>query len=244
MTAIADHIVHLDKELVVVDKPYGFISGGPDRQFDGEAGPRQSIEGMLVRHFKRQVWTVHQLDRNTTGLNCFVRNASLVRPWNDRLKVPGTKRYLAIVHGTPKVMETIVDVPLGDRVDSSGKTFPAVMPLIHPTAKPARSRVRFLATANGFSVAEVQPETGRTHQVRLHARSVGHPLAGDRNYATGSQEDDELRRLPRQMLHAWRLGWTDEQQNEIRVEAPWPDDFRKALDRLGLRGRKELAQTL
>ena len=233
LVAIADHIVHLDKEVVVVDKPYGFISGGPDRQFDGEAGPRQSIEGMLVKHFRRQVWTVHQLDRNTTGLNCFVRNASLVHPWNARLKVPGTKRYLAIVHGTPKGpldVDVIVDVPLGDRVDSSGKTFPAVMPLIHPTAKPARSRVRFLSTANGFSVAEVQPETGRTHQVRLHLAALDHPLVGEHLH-----RDPPCTLHHRHALHAWRLDFVaTPERPALSLRAPLPPDFIELCARLGL----------
>jgi len=236
--AIGDCIVHQDRELVIVDKPIGIVSGGPDRQFDGEAGPRQSVESLLVKHLRRPVWTVHQLDRNTTGLNCFVLKASLVQPWNDRLKVPGTKRYLAIVHGAPKVfdpsVEIIVDLSLGERVASSGKTFPAVMPMIDPTARPARSRVRFLTVSHtnegGFSLVEVVTETGRTHQVRLHLAAIDHPLVGEHLH-----RDPPCVLHPRHALHAVRLEFqATDARPALSLAAPFPPDLADLARRLGL----------
>jgi len=241
MRPIAECIVHSDRELVVVDKPPGLVSGGPDRQFDGEANPRQSVESLLVRHLGRPIWTVHQLDRNTTGLNCFVLKASLVAAWNERLKVPGTKHYLAIVHGTPEVadpsFELVVDLSLGERVASSGKTFPAVMPMIDPTARPAKSRVRFLASHGGFALALVVPETGRTHQVRLHLAAIGHPLVGEHLH-----RDPPCTLHPRHALHAVRLDFqATATRPALHLAAPIPADLVDLAARLGLTSGLALA---
>ncbi len=200
---------------IVVNKPAGITTNGP-----------KSLE-ILLRQQRGEaaLEAVHRLDRDTSGCVLFARNPAAREKLVTRFEEKSVRKtYLAIVQGAfPAHIRRVEQALEGHQAITDFRVWDA------------RARA---------SLVEVRPLTGRTHQVRLHARSVGHPLAGDRNYATGSQEDDELRRLPRQMLHAWRLGWTDEQQNEIRVEAPWPDDFRKALDRLGLRGRKEPTQTL
>jgi 23S rRNA-/tRNA-specific pseudouridylate synthase len=223
MLPIAERIIYQDRELVVVDKPPGLVSCGPDRLIHGEAAPRESVESLLVGHLGRRVWAVHQLDRMTSGLNCFVLKASLVALWAERLKVPGTKHYLAIVHGAAALEEMRVDLPLGER-RVGPKTFPAVVPAGDPTAKPAQSRVRFLSSSAAFALAHVIPETGRTHQVRLHLAALGHPLVGE-----------PLHREPpctlheRHALHAFRLVF-----DGLELTSPWPEDLIALAARLGL----------
>lgn len=200
---------------LVVNKPPGLTTNGP-----------HSVESLLrQQRGEAALEAVHRLDRDTSGCVLFARNPAarekLVAQFEEKNV---RKTYLAILQGAfPPHIRRVEQALEGREAITDFRVWDA------------RSRA---------SLVEVRPLTGRTHQVRLHARAVGHPLAGDRSYATGTQEDAEMRRLPRQMLHAWRLGWTDEQQQEIRVEAPWPDDFRLALDRLGLRVRKEPNQTL
>ena len=160
--------------------------------------------------------------------------ASLVAVWNERLKAPGTKRYLAIVHGAPTPSEaageTIVDASLGERVASSGKTFPAVMPMIHPTARTARSRVRFLSSHGAFSLVEVIPETGRTHQVRLHLAAIDHPLVGEHLH-----RDPPCVLHPRHALHAARLEFqATATRPALSLAAPLPADLVALGARLGL----------
>lgn len=231
-------IVYADRELVVVDKPIGLVSGGPDRLIHGEAAPRQSVESLLVKHLGRPIWVVHQLDRNTSGLNCFVLRASAVQRWNDRLKHPGTKRYLAIVHGVPRFDETTIDHPLGERLALSGKTFPALVPSFDATARPAKSRVIVLVRGERFSLVEVIPYTGRTHQVRLHLAALDHPLVGEPIH-----RDPPCTLHPRHALHAARLEFvattvsTREGPLELpalSLSAPLPDDLRQLAAQLGL----------
>lgn len=224
--AIAELIVHQDKELVVVDKPPGIISCGPDRPFPGETSARASLESLLVAHLRRQVWAVHQLDRLTSGLNCFVLKASLVAPWAERLKIPGTKHYLAIVHGAATVdpdREIVVEVPLGER-QVGLKVFPAIVAATDPGARAARSRVRFLASNEGFSLAHVVTETGRTHQVRLHLAALGHPLVGEHTHRT-----PPCTLHMRHALHAWRLAFVG-----LDLVAPLPADLVRLAQLLGL----------
>lgn len=223
---IADLIVHQDKELVVVDKPPGIISCGPDRPFPGESFARASLEALLVAHLRRQVWAVHQLDRMTSGLNCFVFKASLVLPWSERLKIPGTKHYLAIVHGAATVdpdREIVVEVPLGER-QVGPKVYPAIVAATDPGARASRSRVRFLSSNADFALAHVVTETGRTHQVRLHLAALGHPLVGEPIHRAPS-----CTLHPRHALHAFRLAFAG-----LDLVAPLPEDLVTLARRLGL----------
>lgn len=224
--SIAELIVHQDRELVVIDKPPGIISCGPDRAFPGETVARASLESLLAAHLGRQVWAVHQLDRLTSGLNCFVLKGSLVAPWSERLKIPGTKHYLAIVHGAAIVdptREILVEVPLGER-QVGLKVFPAVVAATDPGARAARSRVRFLASSGGFALAHVVTETGRTHQVRLHLAALGHPLVGEHTHLTPPCTVHN-----RHALHAWRLAFAG-----LDLVAPIPDDLVTLARLLGL----------
>lgn len=230
MRAIAERILHRDKDLVVVDKPDGLISCGPDRLLPTELVPRQSIESLLQRHLGQRVWAVHQLDRNTSGLNLFVLKKSLVIAYNDRLRVAGAKRYLAVVHGTPSAEETFVDHPIGERVHTSGKLYPALVAASDPTAKHARSLVRRLCARAGFALVEVIPETGRTHQVRLHLAALGHPLVGEPVH-----REPPCTLHPRHALHAARLDFVASARlPEQHFAAPLPADLVALIARLGL----------
>lgn len=197
---------------IVVNKPPGLTTNGPD-----------SLETILRQQRNEPALeAVHRLDRDTSGCVLFARHPAarekLVALFEEKSI---RKTYLAIVQGAFPPHIRRVDQGLEGRE--------------------AITDFRVWDANTRASLVEARPLTGRTHQIRLHARAAGHPLAGDRTYATGSLVDAEIRRLPRQMLHAWRLGWLEENQQEVRIEAPWPDDFRKALDRFGLRSRKEPA---
>jgi len=236
-------LIHQGPDLVVVDKPWGLVSAGPPHQIHGEPAPRQSVESLLAALLGRRVWAIHQLDRMTSGLNAFALKASAVHAWAELLKVPGAKRYVALTHlgehpasvrgagGVPAMEDVIsgkqvvVDLPLGERREAAtGKTFPAVVAPDDPSAKAARSRVQVLALYGAFAKVEVIPETGRTHQVRLHLAAIGMPLIGEPIH-----RDPPCTLHPRHALHAagLRLG-------EHVLESPLPEDLVALAMRLGL----------
>jgi 23S rRNA-/tRNA-specific pseudouridylate synthase len=254
---LVSRIIHREPGFLVIDKPPGLVSAGPPRQIHGEPAPRQSVESLLVAALGRQVWAVHQLDRLTTGLNVFALKSSMVAPLSERLKTPGAKRYLAIVHGHPRAPQRI-EVPLGTAVHPrTGKTHPAIATSdisISKTIASTRSATprdqttsRYALThllraiptpeltpegdpAPAFSWVEVALETGRQHQVRLHLAHLGHPLVGEPLHR---EPPCELH--PRQALHAWRLTLpATPTMAALDLVAPIPGDLIALAIRLGL----------
>lgn len=249
-------IVHREPGFLVIDKPPGLVSAGPPRQIHGEPSPRQSVESLLVAALGREIWAVHQLDRLTSGLNVFALKSAAVHALSERMKTPGAKRYLAIVHGHPQAPQTI-EVPLTSAPHPrTGKLHPAVADPRHwgdastgdisnpkktaPAAKlPGAPRyalthvVRAVANASipgPFAWVEVALETGRQHQVRLHLAHIGHPLVGEPLHR---EPPCELH--PRQALHAWRLTLpATPTAPALTVTAPVPEDLLALGERLGL----------
>ncbi len=171
---------------------------------------------------RKRVWAVHQLDKQTSGLNLFVTRKALVDVWMRRLRgTPGAKRYLAIVHGALTSPLT-VDAPLGRVRRPDGREVPAVT----AAGRPSKTRLIPHASTGAFSLVEARPATGRTHQVRLHLGHVGHPLVGEPFH-----RDPPCALHPRQALHAWVLDFGPQ---VARFEAPLPADLLALLTELGL----------
>ena len=185
-------IVHIDDAIVVIDKPVGLLSMGSEREKE------KTAHRMLNEHLKtlaksprQQVFIVHRLDRETSGLMVFARSesvqAALQRNWKDV-----TKRYLAMVEGTPSHSSGT----LRDNLVES-KSFK-----VHRVAKGgelAITHYRVMKTFGERSLLEVTLETGRKHQIRVQLASIGHPIVGDRKYGATT---DSARRLA---LHSCEL---------------------------------------
>ena len=220
MATVGAVILRVSDGLVVVAKPPGLASTGRDLR-DPDCAQHQV---MLALGGRKPVWAVHRLDKDTSGLILFVTRKSLVAPWAARLHAGGeVKRYLAVCHGE-LAAERLVDAAIGRRVAPDGRTFPALV--AEPAGKAARTRVIPVAVANGFSLVEARPLTGRTHQVRLHLAAIGHPLVGE-----ALHRDPPCRLHPRHALHAWALALGPPYGT---LEAPLPEDLRALLARLGL----------
>ena len=204
--------------LVVLDKPANLPSTG--RRLDDP----DCLQFALIKHFGQMVWAVHQLDADTTGVNLFVLEKGQVATWKDRMAFPrGTKTYLAIVHGTVDFESRRIDAPIGVVSASPHRQLG-----ICSHGKRAISEVRRLATGQDCCLVQVQIETGRTHQIRIHLASVGHPLIGEDWYA-----DDRFRAHHRQALHAWRVDFQDSVEPR-RLESPLPRDMRALIDQRGI----------
>lgn len=222
--AVADmarRIVYRDAQLVVVDKPPIMVSSGPER--DG----RHSVESLLSLHFGgRQVWAIHQLDRETSGLNIFALKARAVHGWAERLKTEGAKRYLAVTHGIPTIQTIDVAIAVRPSVIHGGKLFPGIaIDADHDAKRALTEIVAVHGNAQGTAArVELRPRTGRQHQIRVHLAHVGHHLYGEKVHVM-----PPCREHPRQALHAWRLVFDD-----VTFEAPLAADLVGLCERLGV----------
>lgn len=177
-------------------------------------GPN-SVESRL-RAMHPEVLPVHRLDRETSGCLMFARTpesqATMEKEFEGRRV---EKVYQAIVIGLFPPTLSCVERPVG------GLT--------------ALTEFRIVRRNPVASHIEARPRTGRTHQIRVHLQQAGFPLAGDRAYSTRAVKEDLIRQLPRQMLHAWRLTWSDPVGGERKkAQAAPPSDFRDTLVALRL----------
>jgi 23S rRNA pseudouridine1911/1915/1917 synthase len=210
-----------DDQLLVVDKPAGVV-------VHPGAGHRGGtlVHGLVARDIAgggdpARPGIVHRLDRDTSGLLVVARteraHRRLQRMLRDRTM---DRRYVTLVHGAAPPALTI-DRPVGR--DRRVRTRMAVGA---PDGRAAVTHLRRLEDLGRFSLLEVRLETGRTHQIRVHLESVGHPVVGDRVYG----RRPENLGLERQFLHAARLAFPHPDTGEpVEVESPLPDDLRRAL---------------
>jgi len=217
-------IIYEDEHVLVVNKPAGLVvhpapghaSGTlvnallahlPDlAEADGEANPgRPGI--------------VHRLDKDTSGLLVIAKDAethaALAQQMQDRSMV---KRYLALVEGHLDVAEGLIDAPIGR--DQRHRQRMALVAVARG-GRLARTRFRVVREAKGRTLLDVQLETGRTHQIRVHLAAVRHPVVGDVYYGRAQEPMP-----PRMFLHAAHLGFTHPTTGEwVSFEAPLPDDL-------------------
>ncbi|MFT5079671.1 MAG: 23S rRNA-/tRNA-specific pseudouridylate synthase [Planctomycetota bacterium] len=216
--SIEDRILLAVGGLVAVDKPADLPSTG--RKLDDP----DCLQSALIEHFGQMVWAVHQLDADTSGVNLFVREKGQVAYWKDRMAFPnGTKTYLALVHGRVEFEARRIDAPI-----AVVSTSPHRQLGICEHGKRAVSEVRRLVLGHEASLVQVQIETGRTHQIRIHLASIGHPLLGEDWYAKS-----DPRAHHRQALHAWRVEFEDDPEPR-RIESPLPGDLRELMQREGI----------
>lgn len=187
-----------------------------------------------------QAGVVNRLDRETSGVLIVARRPEFLAPLNALFaRHQVTKVYLAVVHGVPEASQGVIDSPIGRDPDSLiSYRYCAGPQALAP--KEARTRFQVLEQGGDRALLRLQPETGRTHQLRVHLAHIGHPIMGDKLYGCSDQEFVQWRDRPlaaqanlgatRQALHAGSLQfvhpWTGK---EIRMTAVMPDDMRAWL---------------
>ena len=226
-------IVFQDGELVVVDKQAGLVvhpaPGHPDGTLVNallhHVGDLAGIGGTL------RPGIVHRLDRDTSGLMVVAKSDRAHRRLSDALKARRVKRvYLAALWGGLGEREVLVDRPIGRH--PRDRTRMAVV----AGGRPSRTRLRHLESWEAASLCEAVLDTGRTHQIRVHAAAIGHPVVGDTVYGAGRERGfagpvrgwaGELAgRAGRQFLHAQRLGVEHPVTGEtMNFSAPLPPDL-------------------
>ena len=224
-------VVYEDDDLLIVDKPAGLVvhpSPGHDAGtlVNALLGRGADLAPGGIAGVQRP-GIVHRLDRDTSGLLMVARTDAAQGSLQAQLKARRIKKtYLALVHGSVAAAVGRIEAPVGR--DPGRRTQMAVVPSGRASTTGYRVRERFA----GWTLLELDLVTGRTHQIRVHLEAIGHPVAGDPIYGTGTSRrgPDALERL---FLHAWRLELTSPSTGRlIRAEAPLPDALEVVLARL------------
>ncbi len=228
-------VVYEDDDLLIVDKPAGLVVHPSPGHADGTLvnallGRGESLAPGGIAGVQRP-GIVHRRDRDTTGLLMVARSDAAQASLQAQLKARRVKKtYLALVAGSVSAAAGRIEAPIGR--DPGRRTRMAVVPSGRAATTGYRVRERF----RGWTYLELDLVTGRTHQIRVHLEAIGHPVAGDPMYGTGTSRrgPDGLERL---FLHAWRLELTSPSSGRlIRAEAPVPPDLEVVLASLRATG--------
>lgn len=210
-------VLHEDRDLLVVDKPAGLLSMGNEKEKTRTAY-RMASDYVKAREPGTRIFIVHRLDRDTSGVLVFAKNEKMKRALQDNWdKLVKRRGYLAAVEGRLPQQEGTVKSFLCETVTH----------LVYSGAKgrdgkEAVTRYRLVAENRGYSLAEVEIDTGRKNQIRVHLQDLGCPVAGDRQYGA---KTDPLGRLG---LHAHELSITDPRnRKQLVFRAPLPAGFQK-----------------
>jgi 23S rRNA pseudouridine1911/1915/1917 synthase len=224
-------VVYEDEDVLIIDKPAGLVTHPAPGQTSGTLVNALLARGGLAAYGtvagEDRPGIVHRLDRDTSGLIVVARNDRAQSALMAQLKARRVKKtYLALVHGAVPAENGRIEAPIGR--DPRHYSRMAVIATGRPSVTGYRVRERFA----GWTLLEIDLHTGRTHQIRVHLASIGHPVAGDPVYATGVARSgpDGLERL---FLHSWRIEFASvDGDRMIRAEAPLPDKLAHVLDSL------------
>jgi 23S rRNA pseudouridine1911/1915/1917 synthase len=209
-------IIYEDDDVVVINKPAGVLTHSQGALLP-EATVATFLRDRVVDMQGERAGIVHRLDRATSGIIIGAKHQTALRmlqkQFADRL---AKKTYVAIVQGQPAQPEAVISMPI-ERNPKAPATF-----RVGPNGKPAVTRYKVVQHNSQVSMVELLPQTGRTHQLRVHMAEVGHPIIGDPLYGSGSYGD-------RLYLHAQQLHIALPNGEEHTFTAPLPPEFQEYM---------------
>lgn len=216
-----------DDDLIVVDKPAGLLTvptDGGSRDDCVLARVRRDLQGL--RGARAYAGALHRLDRGTSGLVAIALTPACHAAGRAAFgRHAFTRRYLALVEGVPPKASGTIDLPISDEYEGGRRR------VARDDDEPARRAIthyRVVERHQGAALLELQLETGRQHQIRLHLRAIGHPILGDTVYGTKERASGG-----RPLLHASHLSFAHPLSGRaISCDSPPPDDFQASLARL------------
>ena len=208
-----------DEDIIIINKPAGMAT-------HGRSDRREPTVGAMVAAYlgtSAPFHPVNRLDRGTTGLMCAAKTGYMHERLRRILHTDAFRReYLAICTGVPPEAEGEIDAPIARYNEE--KRF-----CVRPDGAPSVTAYETLASGDGLALLRLRPETGRTHQIRVHLSAIGCPILGDRLYGRASAE------IARPALHSARLTLTHPLTGEtVEAAAPLPEDMRAVLTTHGL----------
>lgn len=233
---INDIIIKETADYVILNKPAGLLTI-PDRH-DNHLN---SIQGLLKKHYG-EIFTVHRLDKDTSGIILFAKNEVAHKYFSQLFEGRNVKKfYKGLVNGQPNPPSGSVDEPIMEHPTIKGRM------VTNRKGKAALTDYVVEEAFGLYSLVKLQIHTGRTHQIRLHMKHLGHPIAVDEQYGTAApvllssikkdyklskRVDEERPLLSRLALHAWQLHFKDQQGEDVVVEAPLPKDIQAVVTQL------------
>ena len=221
------NIVYEDKDLLVVNKAAGMVVHPAPGHYD------DTLVNALVARFPDitkedsglRPGIIHRLDKDTSGLIIIARNAVTHAALAGQMKRHEiVKCYLALVEGVVALDQGSIDAPIG-----RNPRHRKLMAVTAARSREARTHFRVLERFNRHTLLLLELETGRTHQIRVHLKAIGHPIVGDPVYGSGSISRGLT--LKRQFLHAYQLKFTHPTTgNTVNLEAPLPEDLQAILE--------------
>lgn len=233
---LKDIIIVENENWIALNKPSGLLSI-PDRE-----GKEISLKQLLKDKYGN-IFTVHRLDKDTSGLIIFAKNEVSHKQLSLQFEGRLTKKiYLGLVIGSPLEKKGSIDAPMGEHPAQNGTM------IVHRKGKDALTDYEVLEDFGVYAWLQFQIHTGRTHQIRVHAKEMGHPIVCDPLYGDGKpvllsslkhkkfklskNELEERPLLNRLALHAFQLSFTDSNNEMIELEAPLPKELRALLQQL------------
>lgn len=223
-------VVYEDKDIIVVNKPKGMVvhpaNGNPDGTLVNAimAICKDSLSGIGG---EIRPGIVHRLDKDTSGLLIVAKNDMAHVNMSEQIKRHEVKKtYIALVRGVVKENEATIDMPIG-RSNSDRKKM-----AVTKNGKNAVTHIKVLKRYDKYTLLEINIETGRTHQIRVHLAHIGYPVIGDYIYSNGKNEFGIIG----QCLHAKSLEFKHPiTGKDMKLEAPLPEYFEKVLQELDTR---------
>lgn len=220
-----DAVIYEDNDLMVLNKPTGMaVHGGSGINLGVIETLRQVFEN-------KKLELIHRIDRDTSGCLLVAKRRSVLKAVQDQFREKTVqKHYMTLVVGKWPRHCKLVDAPLLKNQLSSGERIVKV----NGEGKPSITHFKVLERFKGATLLLASPVTGRTHQIRVHTQSVGHPIAGDDKYGE-SEQNKSLRAVgvKRLFLHAAQIAFNRPSDNRlIELEAPLPEDLSSVLDKL------------
>ena len=235
---LKDLVVFETNDLVALNKPSGLLSI-PDRE-----GKEVSLKTLLKEKYGN-IFTVHRLDKDTSGLIVFAKNEITHKLLSQQFETRQTKKiYQGLVLGSLIKKEGNINSPIAEHPLQNGTM------IVHRKGKESLTDYLVLEDFGIYSFLQFRIYTGRTHQIRVHMKDIGHPIVCDPVYGDGkpvlvsslkskyklSKEiEEEKPILNRLALHAFQLSFKDQAGNSVELDAPLPKDMRATLQQLGKR---------